>query len=100
MVNSIVKQSIEICLRFNPLPKITSSAEICTLCGMLCKIFNLNIPDVNTTGELKDYVLSHINRSNDDRVNKFVELLSESQKESEQITEEWREVMQYGYDNE
>ena len=33
-------------------------------------------------------------------VNKFIELLSESQKESEQNSEEWREVMQYRYDNE
>lgn len=100
MVKSIVKQSIDIRLKITPPPKVTSSSEICVLCGMLSKIFDLKIPSVNTTGELKEFILSHVNNGRSERADKLIELLSESQKESEQIIDEWKDVIKYGYNME
>lgn len=101
MVYSIVKQSIDIRLNFKNSPRITASSEICVLCGILCKICNIPLPDkdsITTTAQLKEYTLSNV-KAKDEKTDKLLALLSDTQKESEPITDEWIEVLQYGYDH-
>lgn len=98
MVNYIVKQSIDLRLKFDEPPRITASNEIAVLCGMLCKLYNIPLPEVNTTGELKQYVLSNIAQM-DDKSDRLISLLQRCQKESEPMKEEWYEVMKYGYES-
>lgn len=98
MVNSIVKQSIDLRLKFDQPPKITASAEICVLCGMLCGIYQIDIPKTQTTQELAAYVLANVS-GKDDKTDKLINLLSTCQKESESMTDRFVELVKYGYDN-
>lgn len=98
MVNSIVKQSIDLRLQFNEPPKLTASTEICVLCGMLCGIFRIDVPKTQTTHELIEYVLTNVS-GKDDKTDKLINLLSTCQKESETMTDEFMNLVKYGYDN-
>lgn len=101
MVSSIIKQSIDLRLKFETPPKLTASSEICVLCGMLCRKYNVPLPDLNsisTTEKLKEFTLASVLPKSDE-TDKLITLLSSSNKESEQISDEWIEVMQYGYDH-
>lgn len=101
MVCSVVRQSIDIRLKIcgDGMPaKITAGCELAVLCGMLCRMYNIPLPEPKTSKELKDYVLTHI-KPKDDRTQKLFYLISSCPKEDESMTADWYEVLQYGYDN-
>ena len=97
MVPYIIKQSIEIRLRFENIPKITASTEICMVSGMLCRMNNFPLPNVTDTDALRKYVLS-VKPSSDTAV-KLYNLLAQCQKENESITDELMDAVTYGYNN-
>lgn len=101
MVCSVVSQSIDIRLKIcgEGMPaKITAGCELCVLCGMLCRIYDIPLPEAKTTGELTDCVLSKV-QPRDDKTQKLIFLLSTCQKENEEMNSDWYEVLQYGYDH-
>ena len=96
MVLSIVKQAIDLRLHFENPPRITASTEICVICGMLCALCGRSLPDADTTGDLQKEVLASLTPS-DDRTEKLYRLLADCQRDSEPMTDEWRELIGYGY---
>lgn len=97
MVPYIIRQSIEIRLRFNPIPRLTASTEICVVSGMLCKMNNIPLPSFSDTDSLKKYALSVPPASETDK--KLYNLLAECKRDNDEITEELSEVVQFGYEN-
>ena len=97
MVPSIARQSIEIRLRFDLVPKITASVEVCMVSGMLCKTGNVPLPVLSDTDSLKEYAISVPITS--ETAAKLHDLLIQCQKENEPITDDLAQVVHYGYDH-